>query len=231
MLVSILAALSFASPDELPSHGDESFCDRVELNHGCCPACGYEWRDGVCVTDSPATSAYCKSLLEPTHMGCCGYCHNLWDGSKCVHSATAAAAAAAGFRDLPLATFDGSPSSVRDSPGSIRLAPGRADLPRLEAPSRLRAVALWTPRAKLRPLRPRSAAPGASSSAANRSDSLRLTNQVCVEHPGLGDGGRSRYGWRERVDVRAQRRLWRVGRRGQGRAVARRARLLHAAHD
>jgi len=113
MLVSILAALSFASPDELPSHGDESFCDRVELNHGCCPACGYEWRDGVCVTDSPATSAYCKSLLEPTHMGCCGYCHNLWDGPKCVHSATAAAAAAAGFRDLPLATFDGSASSTR----------------------------------------------------------------------------------------------------------------------
>ena len=100
MLVGILAALSFSAPNELPSHSDVGFCDRVALNHGCCPACGYEWRDGKCMTEQAPSSAYCKSLLEPTQMGCCAYCHNSWDGSKCVH-------AAAAFRDLPLATFDG----------------------------------------------------------------------------------------------------------------------------
>ena len=107
MLVGILAALSFSgSPDELPLHSDAGFCHRVELNHGCCPACGYEWRDGKCVTEQVASSAYCKSLLEPTQMGCCAYCHNHWDGSQCVHAATAKS-------NLPLATFDGSPSSSR----------------------------------------------------------------------------------------------------------------------
>jgi hypothetical protein len=106
MLVGIIAALSFSAPNELPSHSDVGFCDRVELNHGCCPACGYEWRDGKCMTEQAPSSAYCKSLLEPTQMGCCAYCHNSWDGSKCVH-------AAAAFRDLPLATFDGSASSTR----------------------------------------------------------------------------------------------------------------------
>jgi len=112
MLVGILAALSFSAPDQLPSHSDAGFCDRVELNHGCCPACGYEWHDGKCVTEQTASSAYCKSLLEPAHMGCCAYCDNSWDGSKCVHAA-AAAAVAAPFHDLPLATFDGSASSTR----------------------------------------------------------------------------------------------------------------------
>ena len=112
MLVGILAALSFSAPDQLPSHSDAGFCDRVELNHGCCPACGYEWRAGKCVTEQTASSAYCKSLLEPAHMGCCAYCDNSWDGSKCVHAA-AAAAVAAPFHDLPLATFDGSASSTR----------------------------------------------------------------------------------------------------------------------
>ena len=100
LAVGILAALSFSAPNELPSHSDVGFCDRVALNHGCCPACGYEWRDGKCMTEQAPSSAYCKSLLEPTQMGCCAYCHNSWDGSKCVH-------AAAAFRDLPLATFDG----------------------------------------------------------------------------------------------------------------------------
>ena len=108
MLVHLLAALSFSGPDDLPSLTDKGFCDRVELNHGCCPACGYEWQDGHCVTERPASSAYCKSLLEPAHMGCCAYCDNLWDGSKCVHSAGGAK-----FQDLPLATFDGSSSSTQ----------------------------------------------------------------------------------------------------------------------
>ena len=99
LAVGILAALSFSAPNELPSHGDVGFCDRVELNHGCCPACGYEWNDGKCVTEQAPSSAYCKSLLEPTQMGCCAYCHNSWDGSKCVHAA-AAAAVAAPFHDL-----------------------------------------------------------------------------------------------------------------------------------
>jgi hypothetical protein len=66
----------------------ESFCEKVAENSGCCPACGYSWKadEGKCVTSEPATTLYCKLLLEPTHSGCCVFCGHKWSPSegKCV---------------------------------------------------------------------------------------------------------------------------------------------------
>ena len=99
------------------------FCALVTINHGCCPACGYQWVGGQCkkVVDpevsvlrslqkgvvqptnaSSVAMAYCKSLDEPHQRGCCSYCGHSWSVSsaECVPSTGR-------LTDVPLATFDG----------------------------------------------------------------------------------------------------------------------------
>lgn len=91
-----------------------AFCDAVELNHGCCPACGYKWESGKCVlkpnmlSQSPSTP-YCKSLLSPQFRGCCQFCGYAWEAGsgKCIGSGGPTAS------DIPLATFDGVPRTTR----------------------------------------------------------------------------------------------------------------------
>merc|ERR1719313_989962 len=85
-MVLFVAVLGTAAAQVHHSHG--AFCDFVKSNHGCCPACGYHWdhESTKCVSKEPATSAYCKELLEPEHGGCCEYCKYKWSAgeSKCV---------------------------------------------------------------------------------------------------------------------------------------------------
>jgi hypothetical protein len=99
MLLFVTAALTFQG---LPTTADASFCDTVADHHGCCPACGYQWDGAKCVSKEPATSEYCKSLLQPEHKGCCRYCKYHWTGSECAHAPTANATA-----DASLAVIDG----------------------------------------------------------------------------------------------------------------------------
>lgn len=65
---------------------EESFCEKVADNSGCCPACGYVWSGDKCTTNEPATTPYCKELTEPKHGGCCVFCGNVWSAAegKCV---------------------------------------------------------------------------------------------------------------------------------------------------
>ena len=70
-------------PTPTPAVRDpSSFCDEVAANSGCCPACGYKWVGGHCVTEAPATTTYCKLLKEPRHSGCCVYCGHIWSASE-----------------------------------------------------------------------------------------------------------------------------------------------------
>ena len=105
LFVTAAAVLTFQG---LPTPGGEAFCDIVQDNHGCCPACDYQWVDGKCVTKAPATTAYCKSLLRPEHMGCCRYCKFHWTGSECSQAAATNATA-----DVVLASFDGVKGTTR----------------------------------------------------------------------------------------------------------------------
>jgi len=80
------------SPESDPHqhHHDESFCQKVADNHGCCPACGYSWSASKdqCLTHQPAESLYCKFLKWPSQRGCCRYCGHWWSAKKqrCVGS-------------------------------------------------------------------------------------------------------------------------------------------------
>jgi hypothetical protein len=90
MLGALIASLAATEPEMVEQLGEKSaFCKIVARNHGCCPACGYEWIDGTCVSKKPATTAYCKSLLAPKQAGCCRYCEYEWTGSKCEHDSLA----------------------------------------------------------------------------------------------------------------------------------------------
>ena len=65
---------------QVVDHGmtDDSFCHKVQENSGCCPACGYKWDGDKCVTDEPASTPYCKELMQPEHGGCCVFCGYHW---------------------------------------------------------------------------------------------------------------------------------------------------------
>jgi hypothetical protein len=73
---------SVEQPQE--SFGQESFCQKVAANGGCCPACGYSWdfTQAKCVTAQPASTAYCKLLTKPEHGGCCVFCGHVWSSSE-----------------------------------------------------------------------------------------------------------------------------------------------------
>lgn len=86
--LSVTQYLAVSSEQYLtPDHGhpcDESFCQKVADNHGCCPACGYSWSvsKGRCVTELPAESLYCKFLKWPSQRGCCRYCGHWWSDKE-----------------------------------------------------------------------------------------------------------------------------------------------------
>eukprot|EP00931_Biecheleriopsis_adriatica_P116383 TRINITY_DN92025_c0_g1_i1.p1 TRINITY_DN92025_c0_g1~~TRINITY_DN92025_c0_g1_i1.p1 ORF type:complete len:491 (+),score=62.64 TRINITY_DN92025_c0_g1_i1:15-1487(+) len=75
-------------PNHVQTLHDESFCQTVADNHGCCPACGYSWStsQGKCLTELPAKSLYCKFLEWPSQKGCCRYCGHWWsdEEERCV---------------------------------------------------------------------------------------------------------------------------------------------------
>ena len=107
----MLSLVTFLSTLGVAPNGMErsAFCNLVNLNHGCCPACGYGWVDGECkkldeVVES-SSSTYCHSLESPAQRGCCSYCGHKWSAtaSKCVLAA-----------DIPLVTFDGQKGTTHD---------------------------------------------------------------------------------------------------------------------
>ena len=92
------------------SVANESFCDRVHDNHGCCLECGYAWVNGRCETkELPPATEYCESLLQPAYRGCCQYCGYAWEtgADKCIASGGPTRS------DILLATFDGAANSTR----------------------------------------------------------------------------------------------------------------------